>query len=378
MTNDELMSKTVSYLRFPLTVIVVMAHFNLAVLGFSIHGVTYGLNQPAWYYWIISFFSGKLIGLGVPLFYMIAGYLFFYKKGFSLSIYKQKLKSRLHTLLIPYLLWNTLAIVLVAIRFLPVFSSILPGMDNIRLNLSFSGLIHTYYDNFHQEGLFIYPEASSKLTIMPIDGPLWFVRDLMVMVVVSPILYWLIKQLKAYAVLLWAVVIFVFVPLFMEGGYFASLLSSTFYFLWGAYYSITQKNLVVEMRRFKYVPYLYVPILLADTVTTGTVGSILHYGGVPLGAIAAIVVTSYLMEAGKIRLNKLLSESSFFVFAMHMLIMWEVAKVVFVLLHIPDNPFALLAFYFFIVTITILICLGSYVLLKKYMPSVCKLLTGGR
>lgn len=52
MTNDILLSKTISYLRFPLTVGVVFIHFDLSK-GITIHGCEYGLNNPEWYFQLL-------------------------------------------------------------------------------------------------------------------------------------------------------------------------------------------------------------------------------------------------------------------------------------------------------------------------------------
>ena len=109
MTDDELLSKTISYLRFPLTVGVAFIHFDLSQ-GLDIKGLTYGLNNPDWYFFIINLISGTLATTGVPLFLVISGYLFFYRKDFSGDVYKQKLKSRAKTLLVPFILWNVIAI----------------------------------------------------------------------------------------------------------------------------------------------------------------------------------------------------------------------------------------------------------------------------
>ena len=47
----------------------------------------------------------------VPTFFLISGYYFFYKiKDFTFDNYKDKLKKRIRTILIPYLLWNAIAI----------------------------------------------------------------------------------------------------------------------------------------------------------------------------------------------------------------------------------------------------------------------------
>ena len=381
MTSEQLTSKTISSLRFPLTVIVVMAHFNFANnnRGFGIHGVMYGKDQPDWFNWILNFFGTTLVEPGVPLFFMIAGYYFFYRKDFNFPIYKQKLKTRFHTLLIPYLLWNTLAILMVAIRFLPFFSDILPGMDKIQINLTWSGIFHTYFDNFHQEGIFIYPDSSPKTTVMPIDAPLWFVRELMAAVLLSPLLYWLIRKLKIYAILLWGIVAYVISPfvLFPSGGYIPMVLNTCLFFSWGAYYSINKLDIITEMRKLKIIPVIYVFFAIADTYMNGLCDFV-HYASTPFGAVTDFIFMSYLLEKGIVKENRFLSESSFFVFAMHMVFMWELGKVVFVLFHLNNEPLVLLVFFFGNVTLTILICLATYTLLKRYFPSVCNLLSGGR
>lgn len=49
----------------------------------------------------------------VPFFFMLSGYLFF--RTYSSKKWKEKLISRLHTLLIPYLIWNAIYVVFMMI-----------------------------------------------------------------------------------------------------------------------------------------------------------------------------------------------------------------------------------------------------------------------
>ena len=58
--NEITLSNTIKYLRFPLTVGIILAHSNLGRLGFVVHGVHYGLNYPDWYYYINVLFSDSL------------------------------------------------------------------------------------------------------------------------------------------------------------------------------------------------------------------------------------------------------------------------------------------------------------------------------
>ena len=312
----------------------------------------------------------------MPFFFMIAGYLFFCGKPFNMEVYKKKLKNRFHSLFVPYMMWNTIAILMIAIRFLPIFKGILPGMDEVKVNLTLSGIINTYFDSFHNTALFIYPYETLKTTVMPIDAPLWFVRDLMTAVLLSPLLYWLIKKLKFWAVVLWGLLAYVISPVVAPNGtYLGMVLDACFFFSWGDYYSITKQNLVVAMRKLKWVPYIYLPLSFLDTYLYNN-NMLVHYGSIPLGAITAIIFMSYLLEKGKVKENHLLSDSSFFIFCMHMVFMWEMGKAVFMLLHLKDEPLTLLIFFFAMVTLTVLIGLATFVFLKRYAPKFCALLTG--
>ena len=85
MTNEELLSKTISYLRFPLTVGVVYIHFSLEE-GLAINGKIYGLDNPDWYFFIVNLISQTFARVGVPLFFVISGFLFFYRIDFNSDV----------------------------------------------------------------------------------------------------------------------------------------------------------------------------------------------------------------------------------------------------------------------------------------------------
>lgn len=382
MTNDELLSKTISYLRFPLTAGVVFIHFNLA-RGLDIHGVKYGLDNPEWYFFIPHLISGVLPTIGVPLFFIISGFLFFYRADFDKGVYTQKLRTRTRTLLVPYLLWNVIAIVWVLKCFLPYFSSFYRPVE---IQLSFTRIVNTFLcSNIDNGGIFVVPMLTGLLTMVcPINGPLWYVRELMVMVVLSPIIYWLIKKTKQWLVIVMGLVWFFSSVILPRENYVyiytGMLVSALFFFSWGAFYSIFKENIVLSFRKFRYAPFVYIPIAIVDALTKG-LGCNEYIGkvGILVGVVAAVVLVSYLLESNKVKVNSNLSNSSFFIFALHMIFIRDMGKLLFTILHISgNNPYAMLALYFAVPTLTILVCLALYMLLKRYAPKVCSLLTGGR
>lgn len=377
MTNDELLSKTISYLRFPLTVGVVFIHFNLAK-GLKIHGIPHGLDNPEWYFFIVNFFSDVLPQIGVPLFFIISGFLFFYRKEYDKDVYKQNLKTRARTLLIPFVLWNIIAIIWTLKCFLPGISSFYPPVD---IQLSFVRIINTFLCNADNRGIFIgLPFAG----LYPIDIPLWYVRDLLVMVVFSPIIYWLIKKTKQWFVIVIGLIwFFSSIILPMENYiyiYTRMLVTALFFFSWGAFYSIFKENIVISCRKFRYAPIVYIPIAMTDTLTKGLeFNGYIRHAGILVGIVATVIFVSYLLEYNKVKVNSNLASSSFFIFALHNIFMVNVGKFTFTMLHIPENnPYAMLALYFTVPILSIVFCFTLYMLLKKYTPKVCNLLTGGR
>lgn len=382
MTNDELLSKTISYLRFPLTVGVVFIHFNLAYC-LNIHGVIHGLENPEWYFFILHLISGVLPTIGVPLFFIISGFLFFYRADFDKGVYKQKLRTRARTLLVPYVLWNMIAIIWQLKRLLPGISLFYRPV--VEIQLSFVRIINTFLCYAGNRGIFIGPPSPEPvLGLYPIDGPLWYVRELMVMAVLSPIIYWLLKESRQWFVIVVGLIWFFSSVILPRGNYayiyMGMLTTPLFFFSLGAYYSIFKENIVLSSRKFRYAPLIYIPIAIVDALTKG-LGCNEYIGkvGILVGVVAAVVLVSHLLESNKVKVNSNLSNSSFFIFAFHHILIADVGKFAFTVLHIPENnPYAMLALYFAVPILTILVCLALYMLLKRYAPKVCSLLTGGR
>ena len=381
MSNEYLLSKTIKYLRFPLTVGVILIHFNLARDGMLVHGVKYGYNYSDLYFYTCVFFSDVLACICVPAFFVISGFLFFYKKEFNRHVYEQKLKSRFRTLLIPYILWNLIAVLCHLMKMLPIFSSFFPNANSTEISFSIVRVFNTFFYNDGYNGLFISPAGGlvAKNPI-PINGPMWYIRDLMVMVLLSPVIYWLIKKAGGWFVIILGIIQFLFSRMiFPNGGYLSLLLNHIIFFVWGAYYSIKKQDMVSEMRKYRYVPLLFAVLAIVDTFTINLdLNKYLYVIVLLTGIVSVIVVTSYLLEKGKIHVNETLANSSFFIFALHTLIINDIGKVLFVGLHLPDTPLAMLFLYVTVPFLTIVLCLLLYKLLNRYTPWLCHLLTGGR
>ena len=151
---------------------------------------------------------------------------------------------------------------------------------------------------------------------------------------------------------------------FLPDNYFGLLLSSLLFFSWGAYYGINNIDVIAHFRRFKYAPVVFLFITVLDLATYRTpINPIIPKIGEPFGIISFIIIVSWLLESGKVKVNKTLANSSFFIFALHTLILGDIAKVLFIAFGMPENPYALLIFYFTVPLIVATICLGIYLII---------------
>jgi len=213
----ELQSRVISLLRLPLMVLVVLIH---AQLGDAVDG---GIAFQGTQFLL----SNVIARTSVPLFFIISGYLFFFGKDFTVSIYLEKLKRRIRTLLIPYLLWNLL--ILLILLTVQTFIPSLQGESKPINSYNLTDWANTFGIGTH-----------------PIDAPLWFLRDLIVMVLISPIIYWAIRLLR------WGWVALLALPYFFcESNFFALSawwITPLFYFSIGSTLSI-RKHLLINIPR---------------------------------------------------------------------------------------------------------------------------------
>lgn len=384
LTSEELLSKTIDFLRFPLAVLVVYLHFNFATKGITIRGEKYGLNNPEWYYWTFDFIAGVIAKVCVPMFFVISGFLFFYRRDFTLSVYKQKMKSRMRTLLIPFFLWNSIAILFEAMMLLPVFTSIAPKNSQVEMHFSLMRIFHTFFTDYYNEGIFVktaeLTSSDATLTPFPIDVSLWYVRDLLLMVLISPAIHWMVKKAGKWFVILTGILWYTCLAKYhVEGGWSTQLVTALFFFSWGAYFSINKLNFVTIMMKYRYVLLPYILIAIGDVATKGGPWNFLiHHLGIVLGIIAFVSVGASFIASGKAKVYPTLAKSSFFIFACHAIFMGLFGKCLFYLLGVPDNPWAMLMFYLIVPLLTTGICLSIYLLLRKFTPKFILYLSAGR
>lgn len=365
--SEELLLKTIDWLRFPLIVGVVFIHTDFSAL--SLKGIdSINLANYPIFTVISSLFSKIIFEICVPLFFFISGYLFFYKTaGFTAKIYFQKLKKRVRSLFIPYIFWNLIVLLLLFLAQYFLVGGLVSGKNKPIADFSLSDWIWSFWDTSK-----INPDLHKSL---PINSPLWFIRDLMVIVLVSPVIYFIIKKIGVYAIitfgLLWFLNPFYYIP--------GCSTVSLFFFSAGAYFSIKQKNIIEIIKpNFTFICPLYVLIIATETYFYyHNLSNELYCVGILTGMALALSITAYFIGSGKWKAEAYLSKSSFFIFAYHRLPLVFVIKLLFTFIH-PQSEMALLLLYIICPAIVIGFGLVAHRILGKISPKFTSMISGGR
>lgn len=367
ITNEELQSKTISFLRFPLIVGVVLIHSHFDKI--IINGVDLMEDGSFPIYANLSYlFSEILSKVAVPLFFFISGFLFFHKIiSFTAQTYLRKLKKRVKTILVPYLFWNLLVILFffLAQTFLP---SLMSGKNKLISDYGFSDWLWAFW-NINMINPLEDPGA------YPVCYQFWFIRDLMVVMLFSPLVYFLVKKFRCY-VIIGLGILWLFNWWFNVVGF---SITAFFFFSFGAYFSVHGKNFVREMKPLLLVvAVLYGLLIVVEICFEGEVWcGYCHKLGILIGIVLAISLSAHFLMREKWHVNTFLSESSFFIYAYHAMPLVYVIKFLFKLMQ-PHTDDAMLMVYVFSPVFTIFIGLTLYYLLKKFLPVTTSIITGGR
>lgn len=352
--KEILQSKVIDLLRFPMIVGIVLLHAFLE----SIKGLDVPETGIPIYHTLSFFISRIIVCVAVPLFFFISGYLFFYHTSFTFDIYKKKLSSRVRTLLIPYLFWNL--VVLAGHWIVSLLSPVelTSGAYKLVRNYTLGNYIHCFWD---------------INGAMPINGVLWFIRDLMIIVVCSPLIYLVIRYFRWYALVvlgsLWGIGVTLEIP----------HISAVFFFSLGAWFSINKRNFVVDFKYFfPWGVLIYLFIAIGIIRLRGTVAFLyVSNVGILLGIISVIAIATQLVEMRRWKASSFLVSSCFLVYAFHQLPLNMLNRILFKVIE-PIYDWHFVFIYFVSPLIVIVVDVLFYVLLKKFVPQFVAVITGGR
>lgn len=349
MVISQAESRAIEWLRFAMAFAVVLLH-----TGSPGCDSFYPLYSS-----LCILFPNGICRIAVPLFFLISGYLFFNSfEQWGITVYFSKIKKRVYTILLPYLLWNILAFFI--LYFYGYFRTKLHG--DIPLSIS------TVWSNW--KGFRLFWDSNGGL---PIDYPLWFIRDLFIIILISPLIYYNIKKLRYYGMLCLFAVYIVF------GRFFMGL----FFFSLGGWLMINGLSLTSIARKYKWASVSTSLLLLSLIIPAykwnqSAYWIIERIFTLP-GTFAIICLSSEGIRSGLFRFNGLLSRSSFFIYASHaIIILHDIAH--YIVLHFLPVHGELYYCLDLLLRpiITVCICVAIYWSMEKVCPRLLCILTGGR
>ncbi len=363
-------------LRFPLAVMVVINHvFNPK--GIMIGGNPIDTSGHRSFVLVNHIIEAFNDGYSVPIFFFISGFLFFLGIEFTKETYFYKIEKRIKTLFIPYVIWNTLSITILFCKLLPFLSKF--AHVSKTLNFTWTGLLSCFwiYDRSlvidPMSGIFTDPAANHSY---PILVPMWFLRDLMVVVLFSPLIYWVLKQTKHYVLTLLGIAWIVLGYWQLE--HISMLLTAFFFFSWGAYMSINGKDLLTLRKFFRLSMVMYPILGIVGVVSIYCFpewSKVIRNVGIVFGLFLAYDVATWLLQKGVCKLHPFLASASFFIYVSHPFINTYILKFIFILTN-PSSSIALVFVYTSAVILTIIVLLVVYYLMRRYCPLLLKAVTG--
>lgn len=338
---EKNVSNKLIHYNFILCVMIVFLHANcLRFLADSNIFV-------AFFYKYISIFTDA----AVPLFFIISGYLFF--RNFKIESYPLKIKSRIKSLVVPYLFWSIIFLIYYSVI------TIIPGLNN-------------YFDNQFNLSLTKIPYNIIMGTCA--EG-IWYIRVLVVYVIFSPIIYIMMKQNKKMSLII--IILSSLFKLIFNVSYSNPLFWLPVYLL-GAYLAIFHNvfldttEFVIKNKKIYYALIFFVAFqfICIDIDKNGN----LYY----LYRLISPLFIFLILESIKLYRYKpfKIEKISFLLYCTHLPLLKIIRKILFILF--GYNQYVSIFIFVVSIILTIGIIYYVYIIIDKIYPKFLKIITGDR
>lgn len=300
----------------------------------------------------IQILINSLTNIAVPFFFLVSGYLFFYQ--LKLKLVLSKWKKRVKTLLVPYIIWNILMLVFLLtiqrISFIDKYSS----FEYININLK---------------------TVLNNILIDPALGQFWYIRDLLLFVIISPALLLIFKNKYIFYIYL-VLLLYIWQPI--DTSFFST--EGIFFYSIGGFLGYTNKNMRVNFSGALVIATFVFWIALKLILMFNLFSNIEFVMSLEK---LAILVGILFFWCSSDRINKkvekhllALSAYAFFIYAFQAPTINIIYKGTLTLL--PQSQLLGLFTYFFAVIVVVALSILLAKILKSYTPKFYFLLTGNR
>ena len=348
-------SKRITSLRFLLLLFVMVKH-NAIVKDIFFQNLPF--SEPKIVTFIKEFFANGLGELAVPVFFIFSAFLL----ASSSDSYITKLKKRFHSIFLPYTIWTVMYFgAWLVLKKLSILSgTVNPCMD--WHEWTFRDYVMRFLGYFH-------------MMRFPFVGSFWFLRDLMVLVIFSPVLMVSTKKLPVITIITIFLAYFfnVLPPLLMR--------QSLFYFEIGLIFAIYKIDFFALSDKVCWPDLLiafiigFIFVFEANCKACETIQDSLPFFLFLFSGIILLLKSSKLISENEksFAIAQKLAPFTFFVYAIHTPILKEFVKKMTLMSGLP-------AFLQFLTACILDIGLSLLiaVIFRKYFPIVFAFLSGGK
>lgn len=323
-------------------------------------------NQNAFGRWMQLFISNGIARCAVPLFFLFAAYLQARKNDSYGVLIKKKAKS----LVLPYFLWTVIygfyftGLKLILLKIAPQF---LQHPENTALNWSLLDWVHKIFGYSAEKGAGELPEFVFQF---------WFVRDLVILTVLSPVIMFFIKKFPRG---FFALVTILFVA---PVNTFVVQTQALFFYTVGLYWGKFDFPLFKKIDRIGWgeaVLLVLFTFFSAWTFSDGSGKTAMYWCAVVCACVLLLKLSGVIVKSEKAFATlSYLSAFSFWLYAIHAPVLNERLIRLWLKFLPMKNPFFCLAEYFGVTILTVAIGMALGIALKKICPKLFALLTGGR
>lgn len=329
--------------------------FIMAFMVLVIHSTYDGIEAYPFAYWFQNFFKYGVCRVAVPTFFLFSGFLFFKSVGCWQEC-MPKVKKRISTLLVPYLLWNLIFVLIYFVLYL------LP-LQRFVNNTQVVTVILAYLRDYDILGVLSYLYFPQ-----PVNVILWYVRDLFVFIILTPLLFLILNNRRSTEA-------FIAIIAVLTCAFYNNTLNGLFFFLSGAFIAL-HKDLdwFSELCSKAFIPALGIYMILSFYAPFNSIQNFtflfLHIAGV------MSVWRLYDLFAYRIRIPEKYLGYSFWVYCFHMPFYNILKKLNVALFGGGQFQYCLYFVISPIIAFVVIIGIGFFV--RRYAPKVYGILTGNR
>lgn len=355
---SEEVSKRITSLRFLLIVLVIFIHNNYTAENLAGSNVIF--NQSTFGKYLQLFISNGIANCAVPVFFMISSFLQFVKEHTYTTILRKKARS----LFLPFMLWpilNILFFVILKLASEKLFPSMIDNPGSMKFfEWTFKDWFKCFFGYVGNGNLYLFQ--------------FWFLRDLIVLTIFSPLLKLLEKEFSYFFLFVCFAFYICDVKLFLFGS------QSLFYYVAGLFWAHGKFDLIKISDGIKWKAGIPVFLFMFwFNCLFRNFSSVLLSFTTLTSCFLILKFSLLLIQKEKIYgILEKLSAYSFFLFAIHEPTLRMLVRTVW-LKFLPMKNAALCLAEYFGVTL-VLVVTGTFAgfILKKICPAFFSILNGGR